>query len=1010
MIKSVKQAFLRFLVLCLGSWILLDVVARLGAEFLWFQEVNHLPVFLLRLTTQGVLWTIVTAVTIVYFRWNLKTANRLKYPSLSIEAEKQSDPRFKFTRTSASTRYPLQSKPHNGFNPDPLAILALRFRTLIPLAFGLSLLVGLMFIHYAQIAIQYWQLEAASIPTSISIFNVVAIWQIGQQLSAQLWYIGLAIAAAIAVLVYPQFLLNAIALIFSLLLGFIASQQWANVLQYLHPSAFNATDPLFNRDIGFYIFTLPFGELLALWLIGLSLYGFISVCLTYLTSGDSLSEGWFRGFSPLQQRHLFGVSGLFMATIAFGYWLSRYELLYSARGVTYGAGYTDVNAQLPAYIVLGLTALIIAAYLLWRWMFWRPKSKRRRWVGIGLVIYGVFAAAGLVVPEVIQYLIVQPNELVRERPYLERTIALTRQAFALNMIDAQTFNPQGQLREADLQANPLTIRNIRLWDQRPLLDTNRQLQQIRLYYQFPDADIDRYTLQTEAPAQRPTAPKNPSSRQSPQSQTEQRQVLIAARELDYTAVPQEAQTWINRHLIYTHGYGFTLSPVNTVGAGGLPEYFVKDIGDAEGGALVTSSQAIRASIPIGRPRIYYGEIANTYVMTGTRQRELDYPSGSDNSYTVYDGRGGIPLNSWWQRGLFALYLKDWRVLITREFTPETKVLFRRNINQRIRAIAPFLSYDRDPYLVAADTTSKAPGQKPSPNQNYLYWIIDAYTTSNRYPYSEPTTDKVNYIRNSVKAVVNAYNGSVNFYVADNTDPIIQTWSKIFPSLFKPLSAMPETLRQHIRYPVDFFNLQSERLMTYHMTDPQVFYNREDQWQIPNEIYGNESRPVEPYYLITSLPAVPFEEFILLLPYTPRQRTNLVAWLAARTDGENYGRLLLYTFPKERLVFGPEQIEARINQDPVISQQISLWNRQGSRAIQGNLLIIPIEQSLLYVEPIYLEAAQNSLPTLVRVVVAYENRIVMTETLEQALQVIFRPEVTPAPAIVRPIEEPSPGSQ
>jgi uncharacterized membrane protein (UPF0182 family) len=291
--------------------------------------------------------------------------------------------------------------------------------------------------------------------------------------------------------------------------------------------------------------------------------------------------------------------------------------------------------------------------------------------------------------------------------------------------------------------------------------------------------------------------------------------------------------------------------------------------------------------------------------------------------------------------------------------------------------------------------------------SYLYWIVDAYTTSDRYPYSDTGSDGINYIRNSIKVVIDAYHGTVNFYIADLSDPIIATWSAIFPNMFKPLSTMPVNLRSHTRYPVDFFKIQSERLMTYHMTDPQVFYNREDQWQIPNEIYGSEPRPVEPYYLITSLPTVPFEEFILLLLYTPKQRTNLIAWLAARSDGKNYGRLVLYVFPKERLVYGPEQIEARINQDPVISQQISLWNRQGSRAIQGNLLVIPIEQSLLYVEPIYLEATQNSLPTLVRVVVAYENRIVMAQTLEQALQAIFKPEVTPAPAIIRPFEEAAP---
>ena len=342
------------------------------------------------------------------------------------------------------------------------------------------------------------------------------------------------------------------------------------------------------------------------------------------------------------------------------------------------------------------------------------------------------------------------------------------------------------------------------------------------------------------------------------------------------------------------------------------------------------------------------------------------------------------------------------MLLTRDFLPETKVLLRRNVKQRIQAIAPFLKFDSDPYLVAAAANQDFPS-----NPSYLYWIVDAYTTSDRYPYSDTGSDGINYIRNSIKVVIDAYHGSVNFYIADQSDPIIATWSVIFPNMFKPLSTMPVNLRSHTRYPVDFFKIQSERLMTYHMTDPQVFYNREDQWQIPNEIYGSEPRPVEPYYLITSLPTVPFEEFILLLPYTPKQRTNLIAWLAARSDGKNYGRLVLYIFPKERLVYGPEQIEARINQDPVISQQISLWNRQGSRAIQGNLLVIPIEQSLLYVEPIYLEATQNSLPTLVRVVVAYENRIVMAQTLEQALQGIFKPEVTPAPAIIRPFEEAAP---
>jgi uncharacterized membrane protein (UPF0182 family) len=568
-----------------------------------------------------------------------------------------------------------------------------------------------------------------------------------------------------------------------------------------------------------------------------------------------------------------------------------------------------------------------------------------------------------------------------------RNIALTRQAFNLDVIDSQTFNPQGKLTEANIKANQLTIRNIRLWDQEPLLKTNRQLQQIRPYYQFPDADIDRYLIKSNIE----------------KDKKEKQQVLIAARELNYNNVPPQAQTWVNQNMIYTHGYGFTMSPVNTVAAGGLPEYFVKDI-NQNGSVLNTYSLDIRESIPIGQPRIYYGEISNTQVMTGTKVKELDYPSGSDNVYNSYDGLGGIQINSLWKRWLFSIYLKDWRMVFTKNFLPETKVLFRRNINQRIRTIAPFLKFDSDPYLVVADAHIDNQNQQFPGKENHLYWIVDGYTTSDRYPYSDAGKDNINYIRNSVKVVIDAYNGTVKFYIADPLDPLITAWSKIFPQMFQPLANLPPNFRNHLRYPVDFFKIQSERLMIYHMTDPQVFYNREDQWQIPNEIYGNESRKVEPYYLITSLPNVPFAEFILLLPYTPKQRTNLIAWLAARSDGQNYGKLLLYNFPKERLIYGPEQIEARINQDPIISQQISLWNRQGSRVIQGNLLIVPIEQSLLYVEPIYLEATQNSLPTLVRVVVAYENRIIMAQTLEQALQGIFQPELAPASPIIRPLED------
>ncbi|MDZ8238762.1 MAG: UPF0182 family protein [Nostoc sp. ChiQUE01a] len=996
----------RLLIVFLGFWLLLDLASRLGAEIFWFQEVGYLQVFLVRLVTRGTLWVVVASVSAAYLLINLAVAQQLKYPrSLKIE-EVELKSEFK------NFLSPDYARRDRILKPEAQGLKPLKLRWLLPLALILSLLTGLMVVHYGEIALAYWHspVNRTTLPIP-ALFRPEKIWQLLNQIVSQIWHLGLIVGGAIAILVFPGFLLTAIAIFLSAVFGLILFQNWAKVLQYFHPTTFNSTEPLFGQDISFYIFSLPFWELLELWLMGLFLYGFVAVALTYLLSADSLSQGIFPGFSPQQRRHLYGMGGLLMLLVALSYWLSRYELVYSSRGVSYGASYTDVTVELPTYTVLCVVALGIAFYLLCRTLFWKPKSQYRRLVFYGLGVYlVVVAAADVVLPAVVQNFIVLPNELQREQPYIQRTIALTRQAFDLEAIDARTFNPQGKLTQADLQKNDLTIRNIRLWDERPLLETNRQLQQIRPYYRFPDADIDRYSLKTEAISDQPSAPQNPSvSKQRLIEAAQRRQVLIAARELDYRAVPQQAQTWVNRHLIYTHGFGFTVSPVNTVGAGGLPEYFVKDI-SGDSSALATSSQGIRESIPIGEPRIYYGEITNNYVITGTKVRELDYPSGSDNVYNSYDGRGGIKIGSAWRRWLFAMYLKDWQMVFTRDFLPDTKVLFRRNIKQRIQAIAPFLQFDSDPYLVSADANRNNTNPDYPNGKSYLYWIVDAYTTSDRYPYSDTASDGINYIRNSVKVVVDAYHGIVNFYIADQNDPLIATWSRIFPNTFKPLSAMPVSLRNHIRYPEDLFKIQSERLMTYHMTDPQVFYNREDQWQIPNEIYGSEPRPVEPYYLITSLPTVPFEEFILFLPYTPKQRTNLIAWFAARSDSVNYGKLLLYVFPKERLIYGPEQIEARINQDPVISQQISLWNRQGSRAIQGNLLIIPIEQSLLYVEPIYLEATQNSLPTLVRVVVAYENRIVMAQTLEQALQGIFQPEVTPPAPIIRPVEEGSAPSQ
>jgi uncharacterized membrane protein (UPF0182 family) len=977
-----KRYYLWLLLGLIGLALTSEIVARLGAEILWFQEMGYLPMYLVRLSVQIGLGISAFAIAIFYLFRNLHIAQRLKYADLPDD----------LPTDAARQKLKARRRSLNQQGEFPQYIpTSLRLRWLLPLTLGLALLTCLILIHYGQIAIAQWQPATSQSSTPLiaplllrpeTITKLAA--QIGKDSRAA---IG-TLAVAIAILVYPKVLLNAIAVLISASTAWVISRQWTRVIPYFQPTSFERTEPVFNQDIGFYIFNLPTLEILEFGLVSIALYGFIAVLLTYLLSGSSLSEGKFIGISHDQQRHLYGMGGGLMLVIGFSYWLNRYELLYSPRGVSYGASYTDTVVQLPVYTGLSILAIAIAIYLILRWIKFHRQPVSRKPVVAALSIYLTMAIGlGIGLPIAVQSLIVQPNELAREQPYIQRTIALTREAFGLESINSQVFNPEGKLTEKSIQDNDLTVRNIRLWDQQPLLATNRQLQQIRLYYSFPDADIDRYTISEQSPS--PTA-----------SKTSQQQVLIAARELDYTAVPQEAQTWVNQHLIYTHGYGFTLSPVNRVGAGGLPEYFIKDIGVTQGTPLTTSSPAVRNSIPIGQPRIYYGENTDTYVMTATKVKELDYPSDNDNVYNIYDGRGGIALNSFWRRILFAKYLNDWRMVVTPEFLPETKLLFRRNIMQRIKAIAPFLRYDSDPYIVAARTKSNT--EDPS----NLYWIVDAYTTSDRYPYSDIGQEGLNYIRNSIKVVIDAYHGKVDFYIADPSDPMIRTWAKIFPDLLKPLSAMPETLRQHLRYPVDFFSIQSERLMTYHMTDPQVFYNREDQWQIPNEVYGDKPRLVDPYYLITSLPEVPFEEFILLLPFTPKERTNLVAWLAARSDGENYGKLLLYTFPKQILVYGPEQIEARINQDPVISQQISLWNRQGSRVIQGNLLIIPIEQSLLYVEPLYLESTQNKLPTLVRVIVAYENRIVMAQTLQQAIAAIFKPEPDITPPIIRPVEAPA----
>lgn len=931
------------------------------AEGLWFAELNFSDEFWLRSRTQLSLGCGVTFASLGFAFYNLNLESRFQI--------------------NQNCLLPNQANLKVG----------LGLRGLLPALLGIGLMLSAGLLYHGYLALNEVNSVRRAIPTPFGI-DFELDWALVQRLAQQPVGLAFVVGGAIALVAFPQVLIRISALVTSLCFGTIAAEEWARVLSSLDPTPFGQSDPVFGRELSFYVFKLPLWELVNFWLSGLLLFVMLAVALLYLLAGDTFSQGRFAGFSAPQQRHLYAIAAGLLLTNSLSHWLKHFKLLYSRQGVAYGASFTDIYVDWPVDASLSLISLGLALFLIWRTLTWSgvgsfvKTSVHRGWwsrvlaahpVLFAIALYLVFALLGnTMVPWLVQRIVVLPNELLTETPYIERSIAFTRAAFGLSDIQTKAFNPQGNLSLAVLKQNSSTVSNIRLWDTRPLLEANRQLQQIRLYYNFPDADVDRYSLIGD------------------RGETERRQVLISARELDYTQVPAQAQTWINEHLIYTHGYGFTMSPVNTAGPSGLPEYFIKDI------AHTPSSASIARSIPIGKPRIYFGELTNTYVMANSRSPELDYPSGSENAYNRYDGQGGIGVGPLWKRLLFAKHLGDWKMLLSDDLTPDTRLMFRRNIKQRVRRIAPFLRFDGDPYLVVASADGKYSPPGKESGENYLYWMVDAYTTSDRYPYADPSENAFNYIRNSVKVVVDAYNGSVHFYIADEKDPVIRTWAQVFPHMFEPLSAMPPALHSHIRYPPDFSLVQTNQLLTYHMTDPQVFYNREDQWRAPNEIYANKPQVVKPYYLIMELPGETEGEFVLLRPFTPAQRNNLVAWIAARSDGDQYGRQLLYEFPKQELVFGPEQIEARINQEPDISQRISLWNTQGSRANQGNLLVIPIEQSLLYVEPLYLEAVQNRLPILARVIVAYKNRIAMAKTLDQGLQAIFSNADNGSEAIIK----------
>lgn len=721
---------------------------------------------------------------------------------------------------------------------------------------------------------------------------------------------------------------------------------WQTIARYFNKTSYGEADPLFNKDIGFYFFSLPFFDGLESWMFTLVFSSLILAVAVYILKGAiQLIRGWRNMFTGAVKSHISFLLIMLALIWAFSYYLDRYELLFSDEGVVYGAGFTDTHARLLSYnIMIGVTLLIAVVFTV---SLFRP-TLYLTGVGVALFIVAAVVATGFY-PSIQQKFSVAPNELEKEREYIKFNIEYTRKAYGIDKVKRRKYPVQHNLSAIKMNKFSNTLNNIRLWDWRPLLSTYRQIQEIRLYYRFTDVDIDRYRIKDDY-----------------------RQVMLSARELEYSQVPEQAQNWVNQRLTYTHGYGAVMSPVNRVTPQGLPEFFIQDI------PPVSSIE-----IKIDQPRIYYGEATRHYVFTGTTTDEFDYPMGDENKYNRYSGEGGVDIPGFLDRLLYAWRFKSMKLLISDYFEENTKIHYDREIRTRVNKIAPFLLYDRDPYITIVD--------------GRLYWIIDAYTTSDRFPYAEPVRDGMNYIRNSVKVVVDAYNGSVDYYIIDESDPIITTWATVFPKLFK--TEVPEKFRKHFRYPVDLLQIQTEMYRSYHMSDPGVFYNREDMWRMPEEIYEDRKTRVEPYYVIMRLPDSEKEEFLLITPFTPVNKNNMVAWMSAHSDGDSYGRLTLFEFPKKELIYGPMQIEARIDQHTEISELLTLWSQKGSNVIRGNLMVIPIGQSILYVEPLYLRAEQGQMPELKRVIVAYNNNIVMRNTLEESLRVIFgSPPADPAGGI------------
>lgn len=733
-----------------------------------------------------------------------------------------------------------------------------------------------------------------------------------------------------------------------ILYGAIASRAYKTLLFYLNQTPFNITDPLFGLDIGFYVFKLPFYHLILNIFYSTIIINLILLLLLYVIGYLGSETPVFGTVYKIENRilplvpkgvlaHFSVLIGILFLLISISTYFAKYGLLYSEKGIVFGAGYTDINAKLPLLSILVVVFIILAclAYI------YAIIDRNTLLPKIAIFLLGISILVYIIYPAIIQTYVVEPNEIAMERPYIAKNINYTLHAYGLDKVREQEYTLEYNLTAEDLSNNSMTVNNIRLWDWRPLMKTYGQLQEIRLYYTFKDIDVDRYNLQGKT-----------------------QQVMISARELSQNQLQSRAKTWINEHLVYTHGYGVVANTVTEVTKEGIPQFIIKDLPPKSS-----------VGISIDRPEIYYGEVDDVgYVVVNTKQEEFDYPMGDTNQYTMYAGTGGIKLST---INKIAMTLKygTLKFLLSGDITPNSKIMFHRSIRERVETIAPFLQYDNDPYIVISN--------------GKLYYIQDAYTTDSKYPYSEPFTPltlypfkPLNYIRNSVKVVIDAYNGNVDFYVFDPEDPLVQTYSKIFPNLFKPIDKMPIDLQKHIRYPQGLFEIQAQLYSVYHMEDTLVFYNKEDAWNIPKEIYETSAIIMEPYYVLLEIDDK--EEFMLMIPFTPNKKDNMIAWFAANPNSD----LVIYKFSKQELVYGPMQIEARIDQDADISEQLTLWSQKGSSVIRGNLLVIPISNSILYVEPLYIKAEKGELPELKRVLAAYNGKVTMQLTLEYALKDLF----------------------